>query len=75
MSDGASSPSGDRPATAPRQSAAHGHHAWINVGRVCVALIAVLVLVTVAARMAAGNTRPIVVVAIAANPLVLVHLV
>jgi LCP family protein required for cell wall assembly len=44
VSDGASSPSGDRPATAPRQSAAHGHHAWINVGRVCVALIAVLVL-------------------------------
>jgi alpha-1,6-mannosyltransferase len=40
-----------------------------------VALIAVLVLVAVAARMAAPATRPIVVVAIAANPLVLVHLV
>jgi alpha-1,6-mannosyltransferase len=40
-----------------------------------VALIAVVVLVAVAARMAAPATRPIVVVAIAANPLVLVHLV
>ncbi len=40
-----------------------------------VALIAVVVLVAVAARMASPSSRPAVVVAIAANPLVLVHLV
>ncbi len=40
-----------------------------------VALVAVVVLVAVAARMAAPATRAIVVVAIAANPLVLVHLI
>jgi hypothetical protein len=40
-----------------------------------VALVAVLVLVVVAARMASPFGRPLVVVAIAANPLVLVHLV
>ncbi|HEX4429252.1 MAG TPA: polyprenol phosphomannose-dependent alpha 1,6 mannosyltransferase MptB [Frankiaceae bacterium] len=40
-----------------------------------VALIAVIALVVVAARMAAPRTRPVVVLAIAANPLVLVHLV
>ncbi len=40
-----------------------------------VALIAVVLLVVVAARMAAPSRRAVVVIAIAANPLVLVHLV
>jgi hypothetical protein len=40
-----------------------------------VALAAVVLLVTVAARMAAPSRRAIVVLAIAANPLVLIHLV
>ncbi|HEY5879353.1 MAG TPA: LCP family protein [Nakamurella sp.] len=44
MSESASSGSGNDQSTAPRHRTTSGHHVWLNVGRVGVALIAVLVL-------------------------------
>ena len=58
-----------------KAAASAGQPAWSLLILRLVALAAVVLLVTLAARMAAPSRQAVVVIAIAANPLVLIHLV